>query len=888
MINLENQIKHALDIIRNSSDPQEKKGILFNIIKELPKTPEIISLFQLAFDVISNIEQVDERRASIFELIKEIPTTKDFFWIYSKAVELAIDAVDGIQEPISRKTKLLRIAHELPKTDEFTKLRLYAMRLALDLSDTVQHKKASLDEIAKELPKSSDISFYRSYTLLGIASQLPKNNEFIDLHKEAIQRALHAADVIKEPYYREYALLYIARELPKTEEYLALYKQAIEEAFHAAIAIQDPFAKKHALIEILQEIPKTPKFSTLLQQVIKQALDFYAAKRRLENIDIIGRLDYFIAGEQRRLTESKKVKYTKEKYALILARELEQIGLQLNDIRFIETLRPYTHVWIQPVLLRTVAKKIVIHLENLKAVYHGREIGRPIFVKEYHPVAESHYTDSREKIIAQNFVSIDLGATNTVIMRRKGEDIPESVLLDSIAKTYDDTYIIPSILNLETNVIGMEAVGKPHIANFKRMLLDGNPKGKEYMDRYIQVLYQHLKRRMSGGKRFSFFQDPSANILYITVPVGFNNYRKNLKEIIEKTIKGIKIELVEEPLAAAIGYQVAEERDKVIMLIDFGGCTLNTMILRLNIHEVHVVAKPDRAKTLGGHDIDIWLAEHLAKKIGIQRESARYDKLILKAEEIKISLSEQKVVPFEWDENEVCKISREDLEDVLAKYDFYKVIDRSILYLLKRAEKVGVRKDMIEAVLLTGGSSQIPSFKDKIFHLFPNLKEQNAIYDHSPISAVARGGALYATKDVITDRHLAMAYALRYTTNNKEKPYFYKLILESGESLPLEKTFRITPARTLGAQDEIYLELFEVPESMVIRKWVAEAGMEFIQQEIKQSKDMALTGLNIVTLPFKEPIDEDTYITFRVDDRAHLVIRYGKENATIESGLRLQ
>ena len=66
MINLENQIKHAIDIIRNSSDPQEKKGILFNIIKELPKTPEIISLFQLAFDVISNIDQVDERRGSIF------------------------------------------------------------------------------------------------------------------------------------------------------------------------------------------------------------------------------------------------------------------------------------------------------------------------------------------------------------------------------------------------------------------------------------------------------------------------------------------------------------------------------------------------------------------------------------------------------------------------------------------------------------------------------------------------------------------------------------------------------------------------------------------------------------------------------------------------------
>src|SRR3990170_928832 len=114
MINLENQIKHALDIIRNSSDPQEKKNILFNIIKELPKTPEITSLFQLAFDVISSMEQVDERWTSIFELIKEIPITKDFFSINARAMELAIDAVDGIQEPISRKTKLHQWLIPLP------------------------------------------------------------------------------------------------------------------------------------------------------------------------------------------------------------------------------------------------------------------------------------------------------------------------------------------------------------------------------------------------------------------------------------------------------------------------------------------------------------------------------------------------------------------------------------------------------------------------------------------------------------------------------------------------------------------------------------------------------------------------------------------------------
>lgn len=802
-------------------------------------------------------------------------------------IKYKIDEADGITEPISRKTKLLRIADEIPKAEEFTKLRLHAMRLALDIADTGRHKKASLEEIARELPKSSDISFYRNYTLLGIAGKLPKTDEFASLYKDAIQMAIDAVAVIKEPYYREYALIYIAKELPKTEDYSALHKRVIEEAFFAAKVIQDPFAKEHALIEILHEIPKREEFYGLLNDVIREALDFYAAKNRLKNIDLLGRIDYLIAGEQRRLSESKKTRYTKEKYAVILARELEQIGDQFNDIRLIETIRPFTHVWIQPAALRAAARKIVGHLENLKTQYHGREIERPVFISEYRPAFESRRI-SRQKAEPKDCISIDLGATNTVIMRRKGKSMPESVSLGTIANKYAETYIVPSIINLETNAIGAEALEKPHIANFKKMLLDGNPRGRDYMERYLRILYQDIKKTVTSRERVSLFRSGMPDAIYITVPVGFQNYRKALKEISESIAKGSNIEFVEEPLAAAIGYRAAEERDKVVALIDFGGCTLNTMMLRLNINEVYVIAKPDRAKTLGGHDIDIWLAEHLAKKIGMAIEDAGYNKLVRRAEEIKIALSEHNLAPFEWEGNKVCDVSRQELEDVLAAHDFYKIIDRSMSYLLKKAEKVGVKKDMIEAVILTGGSSQIPSFKEKIEHLFPKLKVQNAVYSHSPLSAVAKGAALYPAKNMVRDRHLSTAYALRYATKDKDAAYSYKLILESGEPLPLEKTYNITPARMLGPQDEIHLELFEISEGLLTRRWIVEGGVEFIKQEIKPTKDIALKGFKIITLPFKKPIEGDIHVTFNVDDRGHLLIKYGKDNAEIGTDIMLQ
>lgn len=888
MLKLEGPIKDIIHTIENSSDPREKRNILINAVKKLSKTPESLSLFYLYFDLLNKIEDAGEKKACLSEFIKEIPQTSDFRILYLKVIESTIDAASNMEDRKRSRLELFHILNEMPKTEDFIKLRIHALRLAMGLLEKPEHRKALLPEIAKELPKSSDDSFYRRYTLLGIANELPKTGgEYLNLYKDAIQLAIEAADFIEEPYYQEYALISIARELPKTGDYLTLYKLAVSGALNAATAIEDPLARKYALLDILKDLPKAPDFFNIFHEIIKQTLNFYSVRKRLENIDVIGRIDYFLAGEQKRITESKKAHYAKIKFAQSLAREIEEFGLHLNDIRLIETLKPYTHAWIQPPELRHTVKKIVDRMENLRDTYHGREIEQPIFIKEYHPLYQNGRYQARKNIHPRTSLSIDLGATNTVVMLRKGLEQPDFILLGPISKLYGKTYVIPTLLNPETNSIGAEAEGKSTVVNIKKMLLDGSPQSKEYMERYVRILYQHIKKAMGANGRFPLFSSNLADAVYITVPVGFYNYRKYMKDILERVIKGANIIFIEEPLASAIGYQVAEEQDKIIMLIDFGGCTLNTMMLRLNVNEIHVVSKPDRAKMLGGRDIDMWLAEYLAKKIGIQKENIPYQ-LILKAEDMKIALSEHRTAPFEWGKTEICKVSREGLEDILAQHDFYKIVDRTISNILKKSEKIGIKKDMIDAILLTGGSSQIPSFKEKLAHTFPILMGKNAIYDHDPLSATARGAALYGTRNIITDRHLAFAYAIRYTTKNTDAPYSYRLILEKGEAIPIEKTFKLTPAMTLGQQDEIYLELFEVPESLIERRWITESGVEFIKQEIKQIGDIALKDLKIITLSFKEPITEAVYAAFCVNEAGYLMVKYGKEMTELETGIRLQ
>lgn len=884
----------SIDLANEIESPVDRKTILFAITRELPRTAKFAALYLEATKhtlIAANaIEDPKVRKDSLLNIVHEIPEKPDFQPLYIQAMTYAIKAADEIRDSQHRIHALLSIANEIPKNPDFNPLRLKTLKLALNLATHISrpyYERHLLDNIAKTLPKSCDVSFYRQYTLLGIAKEIPKKGEFLELYQEAIKLAIAAATTIDEPFYRKYALSYIAEELSHTPEAYPLYKQTIMEAFKAASDVPDPLVKMQALIDILKLFPKTVDFFPQLQQTLRDILDFYSVKKRIKDITPMEVIDFILVAEEKGIKDSKKTRYTKTKYAHILAKELEQFGLLLNDIRLIEILKPYTHIWIQPKELRVAVSKIVDHLEGLKDQFHGREIERPVFVREYFPAhreLRTSYPASRTMI--KDCISIDLGATNTVIMRKRWGSQPEFIPLKSISKQYHEVPIIPSILSLKTDSIGAAAAEDETVSNFKKMLLEDRQETQKYMERYLAILYQHLKETVQPQRWTSIFSNSITDKLYITVPIGFPSYKKSVKEIVERTMKGTDIELLEEPLAAAIGYQMAEEKDRIVMVIDFGGSTLDTMIVRLNINEVHVVAKPDRSKMLGGHDIDGWLAGYLAGKIGWGGEKPSQE-LLNKAEEIKIALTDNNEAPFKWNETEICRVNRKAFEEILDKHDFYKMVDRSISYVLWKAEKVGIKKDKIEAILLTGGSSQIPSFKEKIASLLPHLQEQNAIYNHSPFAAVARGAALYATRN-ISDKHLGLAYGVRYKTEDKDAPFAYEILFEKGEAYPFEKTFRVRPARSLGEQREIYIELFEVPERFIIRRWEKDNGMEFIKQVMKPSEQLALKELKIITLYFDEPLEDEVHITFCVNDSGQIKVKYGKENKEIETGIRLQ
>ncbi|MBE9502594.1 MAG: Hsp70 family protein [Proteobacteria bacterium] len=883
--------RSCLELIKQIDVPGERSFSLtefINIVTQSEEAfPVIIDAAGSVIDAAQSIDNLKHKKSTILRLADSLPDRPELMTLYLKVMSLAIDVTDKVDDDVERRIGLVNISNKLRNRPQFEALSLHAMRVCLGLSKEAGYEKYSLPLIAKGLPKMCDYKFYRNNTFFGVTLALPKKGEFLKLYKEAIEIAIEASDLIEEAFYKKYALFFIAEALPKTDDFLPLYKKTLSEALNAVLAMNDPFARQYALIEILQEFPKTPEFSSQILRTIENILPFFTFQSRVSDMEIIDVFDYLIVVEEKKLKDSKKKMYSREKIARLFSAELEKLTMELNDIRLLEMLKPYAHVWARPKVLRDTVRKVIAHVEALMKEHHGREVERPIAIKESFFDIATDAGSGKKSQTAVNTLAIDLGATNTVIMRKLWDGEPDYLPLNAISKKYGDYNSIPTLINPETGEIGTEALKRMNYINIKKMLLEGDPRGKELMERYFRSLYEHIKSTQPQKGLLSRLGSKVTERICVTVPVGFIDYGKAIHEIVKDVTGSGSIDIVEEPLTAAIGYNVAENRDKLVIVFDFGGCTLDIMLLRLNVDRVHVVAKPDRSKMLGGRDVDSWLAEYLAEVCGLAEDDISYE-LLEKAEAIKVSLSDYKTVPFEWEGRKVCDVTRETFEEILSSHGFYNNVDRAISYVLRKAKKVGIEKEMVEEVLLTGGASLIPSFKAKIAHTFPHLAEKNAIYDHSPLTAVVKGATIYGTKDVI-DRHLGMAYALRYKSENKKDRYSYEILLEKGMSLPFEKTFRMKPARTLGVQSEIYVELYEVPEALIARRWVKESGKELIRQYLKQSeKDVELKALKIVTITFNEPLEETVDVAFCIDENRKVKVKCEKEGIELDTDLSLQ
>lgn len=366
---------------------------------------------------------------------------------------------------------------------------------------------------------------------------------------------------------------------------------------------------------------------------------------------------------------------------------------------------------------------------------------------------------------------IDLGTTNSAIARMEaGKPVIKKI------EVTDDT--MPSCVYYQKN--GGEYVGKKAYNTMK----SDKRRAMKKMKAEASNTYLEFKRTMGTDKRYvcsnkggvefsseefsaavlrnlkTFITDEEFKSVVITVPAKFTVNQKTATIEAAKLAGFTHIDLLQEPIAAAMAYGLtAPQKNGYWLVFDFGGGTFDAALIKVEDGIIQVF-DTEGDNFLGGKNLDYAIVDeilvpYLKQNYSIDRRLANsVDKEIIRdamktyAEEIKNALSFNDtynlyIYPGDLGEDEDGEeieidltISREDTYNVMRPL-FQKAVD-ICKDLLKRNN---LSIDQLGKLILVGGPTHSPQIRQM-------LKEQitpNVDTSINPMTAVAEGAALYAS-----------------------------------------------------------------------------------------------------------------------------------------------
>jgi molecular chaperone DnaK (HSP70) len=448
--------------------------------------------------------------------------------------------------------------------------------------------------------------------------------------------------------------------------------------------------------------------------------------------------------------------------------------------------------------------------------------------------------------------AIDFGTSNTVVARinEKGE-IATVKLTDYSSLIADNPPLIPSFVYVQDAVTEKVLIGQ-EVSD--RGLDSKNIKGEQ---RFFKDFKRAIGSQVSmfvpelDGREveFEFVGEwflkgiidrlPDVDSLIFTVPVdSFESYRNWLGEVCEKlTVNQVRI--LDEPTAAALGYGI-NGGGETLLVVDFGGGTLDLSLVKLafvqpeadqpksplgfllkwgdriikntsasnnqNSQIAKVLAKT--GQNLGGIDIDNWIVDYFHRELGIPKNS-----LITRlAERIKIALSSTESTTEVYFNDQTFEsyeltLTRSQLNQILEQHKFFANLDSALDRVRQQATRQNFDLEKIDAVLLVGGTSQVPAVKEWALRHFPLEK----VKAHKPFEAIAHGAIAqgWELKDF-----LYHSYGVRYWDKRYKKHNWHRII-KSGETYPLAKPVEITLGASMPDQPSIELVIGELGEMNV-------------------------------------------------------------------------
>lgn len=234
----------------------------------------------------------------------------------------------------------------------------------------------------------------------------------------------------------------------------------------------------------------------------------------------------------------------------------------------------------------------------------------------------------------------------------------------------------------------------------------------------------------------------------ITVPAYFNDSQRQATKD-AGLIAGLNVRrIVNEPTAAALAYGLdKQDKDKKIVVFDFGGGTHDVSILELG-DGVFEVLSTEGDTHLGGNDVDQTIIDWLVSEFkndenfDLTKDNMAMQRLKEAAESAKIELSNTTTTEINLPYITAIDGTPKHLVKSLTRSKFDQLIDdivkRTINPCKTALDKAGVKVSDIDEVILVGGSTRIPAIQDAVEKFF-GKKPNHSV---NPDEAVAIGAAI--------------------------------------------------------------------------------------------------------------------------------------------------
>jgi molecular chaperone DnaK (HSP70) len=453
--------------------------------------------------------------------------------------------------------------------------------------------------------------------------------------------------------------------------------------------------------------------------------------------------------------------------------------------------------------------------------------------------------------------AIDLGTTNTLIAKWVGTHAVTIALEELV--DYEpawQTPLVPSAIYFQD--IGRAIIGRPALAareilhssdlvalgplarSFKKTLAQASQRpvaqlgsdsisARQCATTFLKELLHHtaqyermradpnrtLMQRLVGALRW-WRREGQVMDLTMTVPVeSFEPYRAELAQISRKL--GVsRFHTIDEPVAAALGYGIDLTEEKHLLVVDFGGGTLDLAVVRTNrtgpggretrSGQRHATLLAARGLAYGGETIDSWIADFGCERLRAHQSALR-PLLLSQAEAIKKDLSNKASVAdssyFLLQGGGRIEIKREEFLVMLEEQGLYKTLETLTEATLDDC-KHQIHESQIDAVLLVGGSTLLPGVRD----LFENLFGPQRVHYWEPFEAVVKGAAVYGAGFSV-DQIVHHDYAIRVYNDAQQRPEYERLV-RRGTAYPTPNPFETRYYAVTEHQQHFRLPICEV------------------------------------------------------------------------------